>query len=240
MLIIGYTLHIAHCTLYILHSKTHMFLQYSLLYTVLPSYNERMRNEIETGIKKEGKFDRDAMILLANSVQIQDLENITMNSPIRKSTFDLLQLLTLHEAIHRVLRQYKDDGYKKETQFKFLREFFATRIDTYFDGPGRYDRADDFVEELLLTVSPSVSVVQSSVTSGENSNILDPLAIITDILIVRSEICMEWKFIVDKTSEDHVDLRKSLLTQSWGEDHMISSKNDDVKGDDDKEMDAWQ
>lgn len=171
------------------------------------------------------------MQLLANTIYVHDIENQPIMSHTRKSTFDLLQVLSLHESIHRVLRKYKESGRSHELEYKYLRDFFSARVGKYFDGPGPYDRADDFVEELLgaIAVSNPVSLNQSM---GE----VRVLQIVGDILNTRKEVCNEWKYIVDKTNDDHVDLRKSLLTKAWQETNDENILEDGNQA----ELEAWQ
>ena len=72
-------------------------------FRVLQSYHDRILDEEEFGVK-ERNFDRKSSTLLANSIANLEFKP----SPIRRGTFDLLELLSLHESIHRVLRAYKD------------------------------------------------------------------------------------------------------------------------------------
>lgn len=178
------------------------------------------------------------MQLLANTIYVHDIENQPIMSHTRKSTFDLLQVLSLHESIHRVLRKYKESGRSHELEYKYLRDFFSARVGKYFDGPGPYDRADDFIEELLGAIDVSNPVSSNEGVTGE----VRVLQIVGDILNMRTEVCTEWKYIVDKTNYDHVDLRKSLLTKSWQEanDENILESNSFEDGNQADELEAWQ
>ena len=142
-------------------------------------------------VKKGGNFDRTASTLLANSIANLEFKP----SPIRGRAFDLLELLSLHESIHRVLRAYKNDGREKQVQFDWLRNFFVERVERTFDGAGGYYRADDFVDE-LFDAGPSIA-------GGDK--LIDTLQIIKDILEMRSLVLVEWEKIVDATSSDHID-----------------------------------
>ena len=189
-------------------------------HTVLRSYDDTVRNEAKNNIAREKVFERNAMIILTDNMAMQGF----VSSPIRKGNFDLLQLLSLHESIHRVLRDYKELGQDKEVSFAWLRNYFAERTDDYFDGSQRYGRADDFVSGLLNT-APSVS----------GTNLVDPLAIATDILMMRSEVLMDWKNIVENTPSDHTELRKSLLTQqskNWGNNDISKTEEGSTTNDD--------
>jgi hypothetical protein len=152
----------------------------------------------------EHLYERTAMISLTNNMAMQDF----ISSPIRKGSFDLLQLLSLHESIHRVLRWYKDAGSGKEVSFVWLRDYYFDNVAEYFDGCQRYGRADDFIEGLLQAV-PTIR------TTGVNvkNKLVDPLSIASDILDMRSEVLVEWMHIVEHTAQDHMGLRKNILTQ---------------------------
>jgi hypothetical protein len=144
------------------------------------------------------------MISLTNNMAMQDF----ISSPIRKGSFDLLQLLSLHESIHRVLRWYKDAGSGKEVSFVWLRDYYFDNVAEYFDGCQRYGRADDFIEGLLQAV-PTIR------TTGVNvkNKLVDPMSIASDILDMRSQVLLEWIHIVEHTAQDHIGLRKNILTQ---------------------------
>lgn len=169
---------------------------------ILPSYEENMK--IGRRSEDERLYERTAMISLTNNMAMQDF----ISSPIRKGSFDLLQLLSLHESIHRVLRWYKDAGSGKEVSFVWLRDYYFDNVAEYFDGCQRYGRADDFIEGLLQAV-PTIR------TTGVNvkNKLVDPLSIASDILDMRSQVLMEWMHIVEHTTQDHMGLRKNILTQ---------------------------
>jgi hypothetical protein len=64
---------------------------------------------------------------------------------------------------------------------------------------------------------------------------VDPLAIATDILMMRSEVLMDWKDIVENTPSDHTELRKSLLTQqskNWGNNDISKTEEGSTTNDD--------
>ena len=131
------------------------------------------------------------------------------SSPFRRGSFDLLQLLSLQEAIHRVLREYMSLEEDKEVSFQFLREFYIQRLSSHFDGYQQYYRADDFLEELLLTM-PSVK------TSDDHMEFTDPVSIAKDIISERSEVLMDWKDDMVRVADDHIELRKVLWTKQMG------------------------
>ncbi len=131
--------------------------------------------------------------------------NNFISTPFRKGSFDLLQSLSLQEAIHRILREYKSKGSNKEVSFNFLRDFYLQRVGSYFDGYVDYGRADDFLEELLLT-NPSVR------TSETYMELIDPHSIANDIIEMRSEVLIDWKDEMVRVPNDHIGLRKVLLS----------------------------
>ena len=156
------------------------------------------------------------------------INNLTMaksaSSPFRKGSYDLLQTLSLQEAIHRVLREYMSEGRNKEVSFQFLREFYIERTESFFDGYLVYGRADDFIEELLLT-TPSIK------ESGQYMELVDPLSTATDIIESRSDVLLEWKEIMTNVPNDHLELRKVLLTKQMGwESEETSSQSISVEG----------
>ncbi len=151
-------------------------------------------------------FDRTAYMILMNKISMDKFAS----SPFRRGSYDLLQLLSLQESIHRTLREYMALGESKEVSFQFLREFYIERLSSHFDGYQQYNRADDFLEELLLTV-PSVR------TAGDHMEFIDPVSIAKDIIGERGEVLLDWKDDMIRVPDDHIELRKAMWTKQMGQ-----------------------
>jgi hypothetical protein len=149
-------------------------------------------------------FDRSAQIMLENSLSLGNRGS----SPYRKGSFDLLCLLVTQEAIHRILRNYKRDE-DREVSFAWLREFYTQRLESHFDGNQQYGRADDFLEELLTTPPSTRELDDGRGMVG----LIDPLRIADDIITMRSQVAADWKEIVAAAPEDHMVLRKHVLSK---------------------------
>jgi hypothetical protein len=159
-------------------------------------------------------FDRNnAMVLLSNSMDYAEHSS----SPLRKGTFDLMNLLSTQESIHRVLKEYANAGDEREVSFAWLRDFYFGRVQEYFDGNQPYGRADDFLEELLLT-PPMLKNVDSKSSRKEMVGLVDPLRMAEDIIRRRSEVGREWQEIIANVQHDHMALRRLLLARQMGED----------------------
>lgn len=158
-------------------------------------------------------FDRNAIMSNSNDCVDRD------SSPLRKKNFDLLVLLCTQEAIHRVLREYMEES--KEDSLDWLREFYTERVAEYFDGPQSHGSADDFLGELLLEL-PSV---QQTKIGGVH--FIDPMGMAEDIIRMRSEVAEEWKGLVAKSPNDHMDLRRLLLINLMGKSEEKSKKEQD-------------
>jgi hypothetical protein len=163
-------------------------------------------------------FERTAVNILENNMNFQG--GATASSPFRKGNFDLLYNLCTQASIHRVLREYREDGgsgSEKEASaisFTWLREFYVSRVEEYFDGNQRYGRADDFIEQLLLS-SPSVVY-----TDYGKVGLADPMGLAEAIISKRRDVVDEWKVLMANVPKDHADgIRKNLLDkqmESWG------------------------
>lgn len=163
-------------------------------------------------------FERTAVNILENTINFQS--GSTASSPFRKGNFDLLYNLCTQAGIHRVLRDYRDvrgSGSENEANaisFAWLREFYNSRVEEYFDGNQRYGRADDFIEQLLLS-SPSVVY-----TDDGKVGLADPMGLAEAIISKRREVVDEWKVLMSNVPQDHADgIRKNLLTkqmEAWG------------------------
>lgn len=173
---------------------------------ILQSYHDRARDELEGDDASTSAYDRTAMAMGAFGIF-----NAKAPSPLRKGNFDLLVLLVTQEGVHRVLRQYREES---NDQFEWLREFYSERVGKYFDGDGEYSRADDFLEEVLLT-PPSVKKNASG-----KGDLIDPLRIAEDIIRMRRDVALEFKEAMEHVPQDHSSkVRKVLLTkqmQKWG------------------------
>ncbi len=148
-------------------------------------------------------FDRTAMRILNDHMAMAKVPP----SPLRKGNYDLLQLLSLHEAVHRQLREYKDQGDEKSVSFAWLRDFFVENVEEYFDGLVRLGSADDFIEEMLRTF-PKVKQ-----TDDGKMELVDPKAIASDIIHTRSEVLLDWKVVLQQTPQFHIGLRKKILSE---------------------------
>lgn len=155
-------------------------------------------------LERAHAFDRTAMMMLSNSLAF----DARGSSPYRKGNFDLLLLLATQESIHRVLKEYAQDE-SRRVSFEWLAEFYKARVRKYFDGAQEYGRADDFMEELLLT-SPVMK------TAGKKMELVDPLRIAEDILRLRSNVCRDWKEIAEGVPVEHTVLRRNLLAKQMG------------------------
>mmetsp|Transcript_27975 Transcript_27975/g.39398 ORF Transcript_27975/g.39398 Transcript_27975/m.39398 type:complete len:469 (-) Transcript_27975:45-1451(-) len=132
-------------------------------------------------------------------------------SPLRKGNFDLLTLYTTQEAIHRVLndKERQKNG-PEQLSNAFLRNFYEQRIGSYFTGLQRYGRADDFLEELLLS-TPSMVQVDEGVTG-----LIDPTHIASLILNKREQVATEWQEIAEISPTEHMEIQKAMLNRMMG------------------------
>eukprot|EP00551_Chaetoceros_affinis_P005429 CAMPEP_0203666734 /NCGR_PEP_ID=MMETSP0090-20130426/3733_1 /ASSEMBLY_ACC=CAM_ASM_001088 /TAXON_ID=426623 /ORGANISM="Chaetoceros affinis, Strain CCMP159" /LENGTH=391 /DNA_ID=CAMNT_0050530711 /DNA_START=46 /DNA_END=1221 /DNA_ORIENTATION=- len=168
---------------------------------ILDSYDETV-----VGGSTTKAFDRMAYTILMDKIAMDNALDKFNSSPFRKGSFDLLQLLSLQEAIHRTLREYMSLGESKEVSFQFLRDFYINRLSSHFDGYQQYGRADDFLEELLLTM-PSVKTLDG------HMEFTDPVSIAKDIIDERSEVLLNWKDEMIRVPDDHISLRKVMWTK---------------------------
>lgn len=143
-----------------------------------------------------------------------DPESDYASSPLRKGNFDLLVLMTTQESIHRLLNQNPVDGPDSDSveesdtsigntialsssQRSFLSNFYLHRLVSHFTGAQRYNRAQEFLQELLS---------------------LKELSIVFKIYQQRSRVAMEWKDVAQSVPNSHVDIQKiqfQLLLKSY-------------------------
>ena len=182
---------------------------------ILESYfklakEERAKKDDELTHTPEVAFERTAVNLLGNTTNFQR----GSSSPFRKGNFDLMYNLCTQASIHRILREFKEAGEVKAISFAWLRDFYTDRVAEYFDGSQEYGRADDFIEELLLS-SPSVIY-----TDDGKVGLADPMGLAEEIITKRKEIVEEWKKLMISVPQDHEDgIRRIILEkqmESWG------------------------
>ncbi|GMI36989.1 hypothetical protein TrCOL_g2524 [Triparma columacea] len=172
---------------------------------IFNSYRENVR---ETGGERGQAgwlYKRTTSKLLEND----DIYNQGQSS-LRFGNFDLLVLLSTQEAVHRVLRANMKEGGEGKGGYEFLRQFYSDRLH-YFDGDQPYQRADVFLEELLLTM-PSVSK-----TSSGKVSMNDPMRIAEIIVEMRGEVCKEWAEVMGQISTvEHACIRGEILDKRFG------------------------
>ena len=132
-------------------------------------------------------------------------------SPLRRGNFDLLVLLATQEAVRRLINEgVEDETPEHEVEStKFLHNFYVDRM-AYFVGPQRYRRADEFVEELML----SPPVVISKDEGG--ALIVNPLNIAELLLIKRDKVASEWQQIAKEAPQEHSEIRRMQLDRMMG------------------------
>jgi len=171
--------------------------------------------------QEDGKtvtYDRSAMVYLTNSIASQG----QAASPFRRSNFDLLLLLCTQESIHRVLMEYKNDSDDEMHMDKFnlLNTFYKTNVEKYFDGHEHsFGRGDQFLEAFLK--EPRIG----RTTQKGNLSVIDPVAIMEDLLRERSRVAREWKSIINMIPDEHLGLRRLLFNR-----HLMESSNWDTSG----------
>jgi hypothetical protein len=182
---------------------------------ILDSYfklakEERSKKDNELMETPKFAFERTAVNILGNNIHFQS----GATSPFRRGNFDLLYNLCTQASIHRILREYREKGSDKEISFAWLRDFYSDRVTQYFDGDQQFGRADDFIDELLLS-SPSVIY-----TDDGKAGFADPMKLAEEIIQKRREIVVEWKELMANVPRDHADgIRRILLNkqmESWG------------------------
>lgn len=171
---------------------------------------ERTKMDSELQSRPPVAFERTAAIALNAQMD----SSAQASSPFRKGNFDLLCNLCTQASVHRLLRELKDAGNSKEIPFTWLRNFYVDRVADYFDGDQKYGRADDFLEELLLS-SPSVIK-----TLDGKEGLVDPMGLAESIIEIRSQVVEEWKTIMADVPQAHGSgIRKALLEKqmaAWG------------------------
>jgi len=146
-------------------------------------------------------FERTAV----NALNNQTVFGAT-GSPFRKGSFDLLYNLCTQASIHRLLHTLREKG--DETNLNWLLEFYADRLPDFFDGDLPYGRADDFIEEMLLS-SPSIK-------HGEDGKVAltDPFGVSEQIIEIRNEIVSEWIVAMEQVPVAHQNgVRGKILSK---------------------------
>lgn len=149
-------------------------------------------------------FERTAINALNNHTAFG-----ATGSPFRKGSFDLLYNLSTQASIHRLLHSLHERG--DESNLDWLRGFYVDRLADFFDGDVPFGRADDFIEELLLS-SPSIA-------HRENGKVklTDPFGLSEQIIEIRNDILSEWIETMNEVPAAHQDgVRKMLLNRQMG------------------------
>jgi len=127
-------------------------------------------------------------------------------SPFRGGSFDLLYNLCTQASVHRLLHTLRD--MREDAHTEWLRNFYSERVADFFDGDLPYGRADDFIEELLLS-SPSIIDSEDGTIS-----LIDPHRLAEQIIETRNDIVLEWIEAMNQVPSDHQDgIRRILLNK---------------------------
>lgn len=154
-----------------------------------------------------------------------------MPSPLRKGNFDLLVLLATQESIHRVLNSatgseyqaIRDDSSESELMSRsnrqFLSNFYLNRLVSHFTGGQRYGRADQFLQELLLSTPSMVIAAEDNAPKGDaTASLVDPTRIAEHILESRQHVAIEWARHAASVPESHMEIKRlqlDLLLKSY-------------------------
>lgn len=182
------------------HANNQILMSYMRL-----SLDERQKKDTEL-TSRPPAFQRTAPLAMEQMAGPLDA------SPLRKGNFDLLCNICTQASVHRLLRQLQNGDQTEQTSFDWLLSFYSDRLNDYFDGHQGYGRADDFLEEILLTPP---SIVESSAT-----DFVDPMRIAEELISIRNDIANEWKNAMEEVPQKHTSgIRKLLLEKqmaAWG------------------------
>lgn len=184
---------------------------------ILDSYFEHLRHDNQNNNNPVSphelatSFDRTTSIILSTNMESQ----VVASSPFRKGNFDLLYNLCTQASIHEELRELQDARGSREVSFTFLRDFYVDRAEKFFDGDQPYGRADDFIEEMLLT-PPYMKDLGLNRKGKPVVGLIDPLGLAENIITRRTQIANDWKQAMGQTASDHMQLQKVLLAKIMG------------------------
>lgn len=205
----------------------------------------------------EGRASGTVLLVFLETAPESDSDYLP--SPLRKGNFDLLVLLATQESIHRVLMNtntavHQDDNLEEEcpvaamsrSNRSFLSNFYLQRLVSHFTGRQPYGRADQFLQELLLS-TPSMIVGTDDDDNNDSNNdnaddddsddaaaaaaacLVDPTRIAEQILEMRQAVAREWQARAASVPELHTDLKRLQLNHRLTMDnhgHGSSSDSD--------------
>lgn len=175
------------------------------------SAEQRLQQQQQSPQELASSFERITANVLSSNME----SSVVESSPFRKGNFDLLYNLCTQASIHELLRELQDAGSHREVSFTWLRDFYTTRVEEFFDGDLPYGRADDFIEEMLLT-APSVRDLGVNRQGKAVIGLIDPLGLAEEIIARRTVIADKWKTMMSETTSDHLKLQKVLMDVMMG------------------------
>ena len=173
--------------------------------------NAEQQQQQQSPQELASSFERITANVLSSNME----SSVTESSPFRSGNFDLLYNLCTQASIHELLRDLQDAGSHREVSFTWLRDFYTERVSQFFDGDLPYGRADDFIEEMLLT-SPSVRDLGMNRQGKAVIGLIDPLGLAEEIIARRTVIADKWKTAMGETTSDHLKLQKVLMDVMMG------------------------
>eukprot|EP00535_Pseudo-nitzschia_heimii_P012218 CAMPEP_0197198888 /NCGR_PEP_ID=MMETSP1423-20130617/33605_1 /TAXON_ID=476441 /ORGANISM="Pseudo-nitzschia heimii, Strain UNC1101" /LENGTH=347 /DNA_ID=CAMNT_0042652735 /DNA_START=121 /DNA_END=1164 /DNA_ORIENTATION=- len=183
---------------------------------ILDSYFQLAKDKRKQDLKTTSgnAFERTAINALNNHTVFG-----ATGSPFRKGNFDLLYNLCTQASIHRLLHSLRER--EDHSNLDWLRGFYIDRLDGFFDGDVAFGRADDFIEELLLS-SPSISKYED-----DGMGLIDPFGLSEKIIEIRNDIISEWIETMNQVPSAHQDgVRKMLLNKQMASWNTNNPKDD--------------
>mmetsp|Transcript_59004 Transcript_59004/g.144367 ORF Transcript_59004/g.144367 Transcript_59004/m.144367 type:complete len:390 (-) Transcript_59004:80-1249(-) len=196
--------------------------------------------EEDSGGQKVQSLERFNVLSLQQVVD----DNSMKPSPLRLGNYDLLLMLTTQEAIHRILNNknhntnnIEDDDLGDDAEVvrlddnlvEYLETFYNERLVSHFTGSSsRYNRATDFLDELLSSSSSSpssssladdtvvVSFEDQTIsnirpTPSSSSSTTATTSIVAAILKSREVVANEWIDITLDVPDQHMEIQKLQL-----------------------------
>ena len=172
-------------------------------------------------------------------------DNSMKPSPLRLGNYDLLLSLTTQEAIHRILNNSDDNDADADEEnvdkidkaeeevavrldtsmVEYLATFYNERLVSHFTGSSsRYNRATDFLDELLMSSSSISSLVDDTIIvsfddqtisnirpSSRTTGAASTATIVAAILKSREMVANEWIDITLDVPDQHMEIQKLQL-----------------------------
>ncbi|EKX43591.1 hypothetical protein GUITHDRAFT_110396 [Guillardia theta CCMP2712] len=168
---------------------------------------DKESNEIWRGYLERVREKEDKNAHMQFPVFAHDVSDSNCGTNYRGGNYDLLKRLSTFLAIKKFIAEKKRGNKNEQTSADWLDRMLMVH-GTDFEGDAGYDVDRNFMQ-MLLNQSPSF--VRNA--NDESLALVDPVAVVEQLLESRCEIAKTWCKELEDVPSDHTEIARKLLLE---------------------------